>query len=601
MWSLFSYELRKYKQYALIASALHGVLLVVFLTIFNTFDNVVLVRILYPAIGFAFAAQQMYTHIKNGQWVFLINRPIATRNLFFALVGAGLCLLSIIILLPLFLNLIWLELTASTPLSGLNYFEALHHLATAILFYASACFLMLSATRLAVMAISIPLLIALNSPISSEIFLLLALAIPFTLGIALFSFKPNLHTLPRNIIKKALTLLPLQFGMYVAIAFSIDGLSASYMKVKGGAQAVYTKESFESIAVTAHHDIMNHAIDLMETLPSAYWWHEANYSVGNFKFTPRHWLHPNPASLLFTKQNHLVDNHNGVQWVFDHREKLFRTRNIKPTQWFGHLGKIDNINDAQHDERFTDLAYPMQLGSKNIILHGNQLYTPNFIESRFDLRLELHQGEHFYIIKRLKEYIVVISDQRLFIFDDIDLRVFDDRLTARMEIALPAPVQSITTVQLRILNGGYLIAILANSVNLNDTYHNPTLFLGFQLIAREFQELLNVKINKGGAEIYRNRDLIISPLMSQVYTLISRDSILNRSDATPLSNTSLVAMGGLSLVAFLLTAYRIRHTTTRKAERYLWLILSLINGIPSLLCCFLLTKKAPPYNNPSDA
>ena len=220
MFDLLRAEWRRFRGYATAAALIHLLLLVfvqrtVNLLQMSYFEATAMLGV-YLLAGITLALVQMGSYRKPSQWLWLIHRPLTPQRIFLAMSGAALLLLVVVLLLPQLVLVAGLDLLTSHVVDLRHYIAPLLTVCLAVLAWLAGCHAVLSRSRLAILVLAAPLLMAVHLASVWVMLLVMVLALGWFGVIAMTSFRANRDALPASDTALLVTALPMQVGFFSA-------------------------------------------------------------------------------------------------------------------------------------------------------------------------------------------------------------------------------------------------------------------------------------------------------------------------------------------------------------------------------------------------
>lgn len=604
MFDLLYSEWRRFRGYALVAALIH-LLLLVFLQ--RTVDllqmayfEAAAVLGVYLLAGITLAVVQVGSYRKPSQWLWLIHRPLAPPRIFLAMSGAALLLLIVVLLLPQLVLVAGMDLLTSQVVDLRHYISTLLALCFALLAWLASCHAVLSRTKLAILVLAAPLLMAVHLASVWVMLLVMLLALTWFGVIAMASFRANRDALPASNGVLLVTALTMQIGFFLLMCtlgkfaymtggtlFGLDPRNTDYPPA-GGLIEVERKAPADAMVMALQGSRDPRAAEWSQELPLL-----EPISVPQMvartgvrhQFSNLYWENPN-----------WQDAERAIEWTFSHDRMLYLGRDPQSGKERGVWG-IAGLGD---ETPFPEVPVAFE---NQFLLTRHVLYAIDAPEQRLHEVLRLPADERFISVEQNKF-------QRMMVLTDKQLRVYrPDRNSASTyapwlidwKMALPKGAQHLVATHLVQLMDGWLVSFL-----YGDGFRqvgNEQFFMLTQPQQQTFfidehgrsQRVAERLLSDDYPALYRV-NWWVSPLL---HVLVETpDRLIDKGLAIPLqtvrwpSGVLMPAVAAALMVLSLLGGiYWLRGTPITPRRRRLWLTSCALLGLPALLSLICLQPR----------
>ncbi len=464
MIDLFKSEFSRYK-YAALAFYLVQVLVWVLVSrisfILSPGVNKYLIITLAVIIpGFLFGVLSMGLHSRKNNWAYLLHRPLSKHKIHLALTASAVSLLFIGFVLPLLSVVFALDVFTNNVVDVRHYLFSAHMFALVSITYFIGCFLILTPSKLSILAIwIISYLIVPNLGVAS-----LDLALDLVFATMLFlvvrgSFNVNIAEFASGkmtIIISALILQPailfillISQALYYHLPLIAMGNHPGTNTESDFYRGFYNAKSMDAFAQVISASDYADKKSLLRQL-----------TLSEFDSIPRTSFPLAHKGQLFIKDSSfaIINKTDNEMWVFSHDKMIFEGRNIASGIAVGSLtAQGFKSLDAVLTQADLFKAVPLSLEGRTIIF-PDQIYRIDFEQQLFVLKHQLTKGEFYQSpVKYAFERVLLSTNKALHVIDQID---YDDPdLQVKTENVVPHPISTNRdfTIELTELLDGFLI------------------------------------------------------------------------------------------------------------------------------------------------
>lgn len=603
MKDLFFSELRRFRLYILVSAGVHLLLLLFIHRQSNLlqqpyFESLLLLAF-YMLIGLALALMQIGSYRKPSQWLWLIHRPIAPRQIFAALALSAFAMLVFVLLLPLMLLLLSTDLFTTRVVDTRHYLSIVHLLAFAMMAWLAGCHALISRHKLAIAVLAVPMVLVLHLVSVWWLFAPVAIGLAWLTYISMQGFRANREAPIEGHVNLVLTALPLQLGLFLVL-FSVGKMSFITLSImlgtdplntefppQGGLIEIERAEPKTEFLLGLKHSRDARTATWQEQLPLM-----EPVRIGPYiqRFPLRHQLSNLNAPTQW------FDQKRNILWTFSHDTMLFHGREPQSGAERGWWG----LKGAGSVEPFNEVPFASDDG---FMLTRSVLYLVDQDEQRLHERFRLSTDESFTGMPQ-KEFnrVFVLTNKRLLVYRT-DRQAVSEFAAPILdwELTLPRGAAHLQGATIAELMDGWLISFLYGDG------HRQIGFSQFSVAAEPSQHIFYVDDSGQASEVVQrsvHRDF--SPLQQVawwfsplLHTLTEwPESALDKGLTWPLELTFLpdakifylVALP-LLLLSLVLALVWLRGTHLSRTRRNVWLISCALLGIPALLSLICLEPR----------
>lgn len=221
MKELFLSELRRFRNAALVAAAIHLVLQLCASRLSEplalTWQEHTILLLFYLLCGVGFAAWQFGTYRQPSRWIWLLHRPLAPRRICAAIGAASLCLILLAIGLPLLIAVAATDLLSARAVDLRHYTLVLLVVVFCLNAWLAGAYVMLGGRLFAAVAVLLPALLMGRLAAGPDLLFPAAICTCLLAVLAASAFKPERTAPPRRTLALLAAGLPLQLGFYFVL------------------------------------------------------------------------------------------------------------------------------------------------------------------------------------------------------------------------------------------------------------------------------------------------------------------------------------------------------------------------------------------------
>ena len=534
---------------------------------------------------------------KKSFWVFLIHRPLAPRNIYLSLFGAGSTVIIGTVFLSLFITLCAYDGLTEKVVDLRHYQFAVYITLLSIACYMVGTLTVLHRSKFVILGFYALLTIFFPEPqnmLAQYAPLFLLLAALFYLNLQ--CFKPDLNQPIRSSLGTALVAAGTSYGLVVALIMAtlliyhlpltIMGEHPDMNPQKGSMKYMW-KDSFkngigyvleDSAHPNAGHYARQASLATRQNLPIQQWQ------------APRHnQLH------RFDNSDALINPDSGDIWKFSHDEMLLLGVDKVTQKSIGAIGLnglIKDINDVLVEDRFTNIPH---LSGGQYLSTESALYVVDFDTQSLILKHQPEADEYYKSSLWVgNDFAVISTNKKLLMFDTGSLQDDFSELEVDHQFSFPTSVADADYAHGMSVADGYILLFFGDN------------YFGFDRPGAEvFVTRLDGSSERlGGREfsVYdhpswiRHYSFMVAPFIFVTEELLmhSIDPFETRYlSAEKLKNQKYP--GQIYLIAILLQVMSLvalwlllNRKTQKSNVRGTWLGLGFVLGLPALLSYLLL-------------
>lgn len=350
MKDLFLSECRRFRNAALIAAAVHCVIQLLASRLLEPLQMHWQQALPYPLLcavtGLAFAMVQFGSYRQPSRWVWLMHRPLPRGRIFCALSLAALTLIVLAIGLPILLALLGTDFLTGRTVDARHYLIPLHMVLASFIAWLAGTYLMLCGRRMAWVVLLVPGVLMGHLAAGAALLVPALLCTAMMAALALTAFAPDRKAPPTTPAGLLAAAIPLQLGFYLLMLWGGSLLFQSGQMLLGVHPLSRTVPLAGSATELARMDGRSAILrGLLESQdPRAAHWRRqvALTEVGSVHPAGRD--HPVRHQITNLAQTKWTDERRGIIWTFNHERMLYEGRDIvtdAPRGWYG-MGGMDD-------------------------------------------------------------------------------------------------------------------------------------------------------------------------------------------------------------------------------------------------------------------
>jgi len=604
MLALFKAEFIRYRKWAVLLLIIQLMLWLYLSKISDLLDannaRVTVIQLLLLFSSFAFGLMQMYLHKRKNHWTQLLQRPLVSGKIYISLAGAAIANILIAVSLAWLLVVACLDNFTTTVVDHRHYAFVFFSAGKSIIAYLLGSFIMLSASRGAVMLVI--LLLVFIVPVNQSLVFIFSsiLVIISYLGYLNFiSFKADFSQHPKSGISAFLVAVPMQMMTVYLLVISAVIFYHIPLAIIGEHPALEQKEgTYEYWRKSiSQEERISYLLKDIEN-ENIKWYGKqaelAQYNVINTEiidFAKIGQLHSSD------KQYSLSHKSSQSLWVFSHDKMMLQGTDQNSGQiigWLGQQGFIDNIETVSSEDRFTKVPYLLQ---DKFIVTDQVIFLVDFNEKTLSLKNEMYGNEYLVGLPQFnKSHVTLVSNEKTYLFE---LEQFFEELELAVpvyELPHPANLDQISLIESYRLVDGFILNYLGYNYH---GFDRPGAEVFYAQLEGPLDKIYSTEFEQHSfPDIIRHLGYIASPLYYPLYrsffhigesTAIMKNSVVEiYARKMPLSvNISVIFLQILcTLIVFLLVS----RSRLGRNKQLGWTVMTAMVGLPALISFFLLNK-----------
>jgi len=603
MLALFKAEFLHYRKWAIWLLALQAMSWVIVLKLneyadASAFDSEI-TQVLSLFGGFVFGVVQMILATRKNQWTFLLQRPLNSRDIYFAITAAS--ILHIFIAFPF----VWLVVVASfdhftnAVVDIRHYYMAPYLMIYAIATYLIGNLVVLNASRGAILT-GFGLL-TLHNDFPQFIwlkFLVLTLVIIILFYLNIKSFKADRSQQLKSIVDTALMAIPMQITLVILLTLTTTifydipqkfmGSHPEQQPIEGSYEYWRNIDDEKRIAYLlkdnnlANKQLLSRQTELAEQDTIATFYRAFNRK-NQLSFRDNNW--------------YLSDEDSRTVWVFSHDEMLLQGADNftgKIVGWLGKKGFIAQLTSVNDADRF--VSVPSMIKDQFIVT-DKSVFQVDFANKRLSVKLKMVDDEH--LIGRpefKKHFVAVVTNKKTYLFDPQAFSQEYEQAVPNFQIPHPTHLDSFSWIESYRMADGFLFTYRGQNYY---GFDKPGAEIFYAYANGDVEKIHSKRFNKYSyPEFIRYFDYLISPV---IYIL--RDNIINSYQSLDVtlqstdvaftrswSNAMLLTIILLQLSATIIVLMLARRIRLNQEKTGFWLLMTLFIGIPALLSFLLMNN-----------
>jgi len=608
MWHLMKSELIRFRSLALGFAIFHFLALRALALFANVFlpslARILPGLLLYSLCGLILGLYQLGSYRKINQWTHLIHRPLPPWRIFVALGGAATLQLAVVIALPWLLNAALTDGASGQTVDVRHYLMGLYLFGLALSFYLVGCYVALSKSRAALLALALPMFFISWHTVGPWVFAVQWLVIAFLGYLAYSTFKPDLSTHLSKPLPLAASAIAFEIIFLLILAGAggmayQTGLITHLHGPKGFAvhawNDYFPPGTFEhALYLTAHPEkLLAHGLAELDSERGRFLRRQLQLAeTTSVPLDLKRYPQPVRHQLLFADR-HLVlnDAENEIRWTFNHDRMLFEGQDDsgRPAGWLGSDGPVAA-------ERFVEVP---QVFDERLLVAGREIYEHSPKERELRLRFELPVGERLLSpLARKGALSTVVSSRALYFLEPDAVEDPLSHLHPAAVVPLPGEARTLQGVGIAELIDGYLVTFLFGRVDSVGYARSRQVVVELG-VGGEQETVAERELTAGLPELYRYRAYIASPLVQHLYDLLWAAAAPRRSDRVGLAEIVsrsipapvLMAAIGIALLSAALTGWIARRRRLTATACRAWTVAVFLTGLPGLLSFLFLTPR----------
>ena len=586
MKNLFKAELLRFRNWALVAAAVHVIALGFLSRLVDLAQQPLTVYqitgVLFFVAGALLGLYQMGTYRRPNHWINLLHRPLHRLQVAAALLGAGVLVLLVAIALPIAIIATYQETLTARVVDLRHWLLPVAGLLIGLCGYLAGAYAMLPGRRHAWAVFLLPNLLLYAQASGPAMLAVQTVVLLVLAGLVAIAFKPDLGAPPRGLAAPVAAALPVLLGGYFLmwllamgyeVALTVAGTHPQERPVAPAGGFI------EANRAEPKDRLLNGIVASRD--PQAPLWREQIALSEVIELYPFRTL-PQRNELTNVAPMEFDDETNHVRWVFSHDRMRFVGYGTLDGRPRGELG----LGPAQ--AAFPDPVLPY---ADNLSFSATGAYQYDPEQQRIFQREQLPQGEVFASPPTSAgDNLAVLGNRALYFYPGREAANGLDLLTPQLRVPLPGPVGNLMSVELIETLDGYLISF-TYTWGAWSGESEP-----FQQVVRvdgngQVHEVTRRRLANDLSDVYTMRNWWLSPALRTLTLdapqLFAAPRPLDER-AIPTPPRPIVALAGVLCLLSLLTAIWLsgRQAHSRIA-RGSWVLACGLIGLPALFALWL--------------
>ncbi len=587
MFDLFKGELLRFRLWALVAFAVH-VLVLGFLTrmvdmaqqprqVYQVFAMV------YFAIGALLGLFQMGSYRRPNQWLNLLHRPMHRLRIAGALTGACAVLLLVAAALPIVVVAFYQDTMTARVVDVRHWMLPLASWLLAVCGYVCGAYAMVANRRYSFAIAILPAIFMFAIATGWAAIAVQVVVLAYLLVLLAIAFRADPAQPAQHPAAMIATALPVQLGAYfllwmigfgVEMGWTVSGTHPlnTPLPPKGGYVEADRADGKESLLL---------GLADSRDADAAQWREQIALSDVYTRYPMRDVAQR--GELTSTSPLDIVDEENNVQWVFSHDRLRFEGEGLLDKRPRGELG----VGETQ-----AAFPSPTRQFAANYLFNSNAAYQYDVGQQRMFERVRIPVGEVMASPPEpAGDNLLVLSDRAVYFYPGREAANSLDLLKPLLRVPMPGPVGHLSRMDVMELLDGYLMSYTyAWGVWAGELQHP------YQVVLRvngdgSWNEVARRPISMDLPVSYSTRIWWLSPVLrtlclSSQYLFAAPDALRATPEPVPSAITRLaLACCALSLLLAVWVSGRQSHSAV---GRWTWVLLCGVVGLPALLSLWLI-------------
>lgn len=546
-----------------------------------------------------FGFMQMRLHRRKNDWTYLIQRPIALRQIYLALAGAGLACLAIAVPTAWLIMVAGLDLLSNTVVDSRHYYHGIFAFFAGSCAYLAGSLIALSASRGTVLIIGSLTLVVTDISANTRLTLLIAIALIallMYLNACAFKADPKVHF--EKTAEIVFLSVPMQFGIAFVLLlltsvfyhlprffignhpdnhpvagaynylWSLDEKDRAAYLLKGsegnGQQALIRQ------AQLADHVRLSHSLD---------------------RLPKRGQLH------FLDDQISFVDSDRNTHWTFSHDLMLLQGNHTVSGAIQGFIGRrgfLDAADTISDNDQFATVPF---LIADRFLQTPQRLYELDFEDRLLSVKFAVPGTDKLIQKPIFEEHFVALDGiENIYLFDSQDFAETQLMVSPEYTITHPPIYRDSAVIEMYRNVDGYLAVYHASQLQGFDTPGAKVIYAPLDGPAEILQDIVfPYRVHPAVIEHF---DFAVSPVLNTskqaIFRAINPD---DRRFSTLAESVSAAMPASVLVTAILLTfasvfgiVFLARRIDLDRSRTVLWTLMALLLGLPALLSFGLMNR-----------
>ena len=590
MIDLFKGELLRFRLWAIAAAAVHAGILGFMARIVDLAQQPLLVyqvfAMTYAVAGTLLGLYQMGSYRKPNQWLSLLHRPMHRLQIAGALGGAGAVLLFVAAALPIALIALYQDTATARVVDLRHWMMPIAAWLIALIGYAAGAYAMIGNRRHSFAVLVLPCLLMFAQASGVAMLALQLTLLTVLVGLVAIVFRPDPVAAPRSFAATAVTALPVQIGAYflvwmlgygVELFWTVSGTHPLNTPTppKGGYIEADRAEGKDMLLLGIEHS----------RDPDAALWREQIALSDVYTRYPLRSL-PQRGEMTNLQPMEFTDGDRNITWVFKHDSMRFVGYGALDKRARGDLG----VGEAQ-----VAFPAPTMPFAADYLYNAHAAYQYDDGQGRVYERMRLPQGEVMASPPEpAGDNLLVLSDRAAYFYPGREAMNGLDLLQPLMRVPMPGEVGNLSRMDVIELLDGYLVSFTYTWGVWSSELQHP-----YQQVLRidgngHAREVARRNLSQDLPTAYTARIWWLSPVL-RTLCLGAQDLYAApdplRASPQPMPRSMLWLALACCVVSLLGATWLSARLQLSPRNRWLWVVLCGVVGLPALLALWLMVPK----------
>ena len=590
MIDLFKGELLRFRLWAIAAAAVHAGILGFMARIVDLAQQPLLVyqvfAMTYAVAGTLLGLYQMGSYRKPNQWLSLLHRPMHRLQIAGALGGAGAVLLFVAAALPIALIALYQDTATARVVDLRHWMMPIAAWLIALIGYAAGAYAMIGNRRHSFAVLVLPCLLMFAQASGVAMLALQLTLLAVLVGLVAIVFRPDPVAAPRSFAATAVTALPVQIGAYFLVWML--GYGVELFWTVSGTHPLNTPTPPKGGYIEADRaegkDMLLLGIENSRDPDAALWREQIALSDVYTRYPLRSL--PQRGEMTNLQPMEFTDGDRNITWVFKHDSMRFVGYGALDKRARGDLG----VGESQ-------VAFPaptMPLAA-DYLYNAHAAYQYDDGQGRVYERMRLPQGEVMASPPEpAGDNLLVLSDRAAYFYPGREAMNGLDLLQPLMRVPMPGEVGNLSRMDVIELLDGYLVSFTYTWGVWSSELQHP-----YQQVLRidgngHAREVARRNLSQDLPTAYTARIWWLSPVL-RTLCLGAQDLYAApdplRASPQPMPRSMLWLALACCVVSLLGATWLSARLQLSPRNRWLWVVLCGVVGLPALLALWLMVPK----------
>ena len=590
MIDLFKGELLRFRLWAIAAAAVHAGILGFMARIVDLAQQPLLVyqvfAMTYAVAGTLLGLYQMGSYRKPNQWLSLLHRPMHRLQIAGALGGAGAVLLFVAAALPIALIALYQDTATARVVDLRHWMMPIAAWLIALIGYAAGAYAMIGNRRHSFAVLVLPCLLMFAQASGVAMLALQLTLLAVLVGLVAIVFRPDPVAAPRSFAATAVTALPVQSGAYFLVWML--GYGVELFWTVSGTHPLNTPTPPKGGYIEADRaegkDMLLLGIENSRDPDAALWREQIALSDVYTRYPLRSL--PQRGEMTNLQPMEFTDGDRNITWVFKHDSMRFVGYGALDKRARGDLG----VGEAQ-----VAFPAPTMPFAADYLYNAHAAYQYDDGQGRVYERMRLPQGEVMASPPEpAGDNLLVLSDRAAYFYPGREAINGLDLLQPLMRVPMPGEVGNLSRMDVIELLDGYLVSFTYTWGVWSSELQHP-----YQQVLRidgngHAREVARRNLSQDLPTAYTARIWWLSPVL-RTLCLGAQDLYAApdplRASPQPMPRSMLWLALACCVVSLLGATWLSARLQLSPRNRWLWVVLCGVVGLPALLALWLMVPK----------